>query len=269
MKSWTFRLIVVMVVTVAANLLFAGVAQAFHFEFWSYTVAILVSIVISLIVIIWIFDVPCSTPTGGLLLIMLTAISFSGYKWCFDSADETIHLKDMKELLAMPEKPIYFTLDDYKYNANSIGHVRTESKSKSRGGQYNVTSIYYYGVAPLYTDSMTEEAKVWIATEYRTKPEYEAYISNLFTLKPDEVIAFELLNEDLYHYKDALADSPHKNKGESPIFIAPVYKQYITKSTWGMYFLISLAIGTAVMVLIGAVLDWKQKRKAEKGEKIA
>lgn len=256
MKNQIIQLIRAMVITVAINILIAGLIQIFHFEFWGLIWAIAIAIITSLIVLIGMFSIPLRPWKVAILVVILSAISFIGNQWLYYSANDTVRLKNVEELLSLSEKPMYFTLDEYKIT-HDIGHSKEEHKSKKGRHSYTTTSITYYAVAPIYKDSTTEEAKVWIATQYQTQ--LNKGNANRFTLRPDKVINFELLTTDIGHFKDAVADSPHVRKNPHPIFIAPLYEPYIKKSTWGIYFLMSLTIGTAIMALSGIVLNKKEK----------
>lgn len=258
MKTWSIVLITIMIITIAGSMLITAISEALNFSFWGMAAIGITSAAIGAICL-WLSFVPTDRRVNIFLIIMLVAISYVGHKWAFYSADDTVHLKDMKELLAMRDKPIYFTLDEYQYNMKGIGATRTELRSfKRRYQSSHPTGWKYYTVVPLYADSVTEEAKVWLTDNYNTKLGAGKV---QFSLNREYVLNFELLTADINYYKNAAQNSLHKHKAENPLFIQALYTSYTPRSTWGMYFLISLVIGIIVMATIGEILGSKKKEK--------
>lgn len=253
MKNRIIKLLMIMLITVAGNLLITGVMHLLGIQVWGRVATLITSFILCFIIAVYVYRLPSNSFVTVLIGIVVTAVGMVGNEWLYYSANETVPLANIKELLALPRKPLYFTLKEYKYDIYKEGTVREQIKAtRKRGRLLNAPDrTYQYTVIPLYADSSREEAKVWIATKYDLQK------GKRFSIKPDpdQILNFQLLTTETGNYRKAVAYSSHPRKTAHPLFITPLYKPYIKQSTWGLYFLISLAIGVVIMVLTGCILN--------------
>lgn len=255
MKNWSIKMLVAMLVSVAACVLLTALCRMLHIQFWSMPVAIVVSFLISCGIVVYMKAVE-NNLLIGLIAAIPVAVCFLANQWLFYSSNETVHFANVNELVNAKEKPLYFTLDQYYWNYDAAGVVEITTERK-RHGRTTSTSQDIYIAIPLYPDSISEKINVWLVDNY-PKSTYDAAEDYESLLKYDDIINFELLTEDLEDYETAVGYSSSKDKAENAIFITPLYKEYIPRTTWGIYFLIGLVTGGAIMALIGFIIS---KRK--------
>lgn len=264
MKNWSLKLIAATITTVAACLLLTALCRMLHLEFWTWTIALVASFIIAISIMMYVIKVVTKAIPALLLALIPTGMCFLANQWCFYSANETVHFANINELTAAKEKPLYFTLDTYYWDTDGTGTAEITTEHKKRGVVTSTTQDIYIAI-PMYADTLSDKIKVWLVDDY-PKSEYEAVEDYESLLKPDEILNFELLTEELDDYKVAVGYSPYKDKAENAIFITPMYDEYITKNTWGLYFLVSFVIGIAVMALLGLFFTRRDKKNAEEEE---
>lgn len=265
MKNWSIKLVVAMMATVAITLLFTGICRMSHIYFPSSIIPIAIAFLLAVCIMMYGIKVVSDFRAAALLAIIPTGIYFCANQWCFYSANETVHYEDISEFLEAKEKPLYFSLGHYYWNPDASGAVEITTERK-RHGRVTSTRHKTYLVMPLYADTISSEIKVWLADQYDSK-DFDAADEYEELLRLDEIINFELITEDLKNFETAVDYSTHKDKAKDAIFISPLYKEYIKKDTWGLFFLISFIAGAASMALIGFVLDRRDKREAEETAK--
>lgn len=261
MKNWSIKLIVTMMATVAVTLLFTGICRMAHIHFPSSIIPVAISFLLATVIMMYGIKVTNDLRVAALLALIPTAVYSFANQWCFYSANETVHYEEIDELLEAEEKPLYFSLGHYYWNPEASGAVEITTERKRRG-RTTSTSHKTYLVMPLYPDTLSPEIKVWLADKYDSK-DFDAVEDYEDLLRLDEIINFELLTEDLGNYETAAGYSTHKDKAKDAIFIRPLYKEYIKKDTWGLFFLISFIGGTGAMAILGFVLNRRDKREAE------
>lgn len=261
MKNWSIKLVVATIVTVAACLLLTALCRMLHIQFWTQFVAIGASFLIAGVIMMYGIKIVQNMKLAALLAIIPTAISFCANQWCFYSANATEHFAGINELLEAKEKPLYFTLDEYYWNADGVGLMESTTEYKRRGRTTSTTKTTYLAM-PLYPDSISEEIRVWMVDNYPSK-DYKATDTYEELMQLGKVLNFELLTEDLEDYKEAVSYSELKDKAENAILIKPLYKEYITKNTWALYFLMSLVAGSLIMALIGLIVSKRRRDEEE------
>lgn len=248
MKNWSIKLMVALAITVIASVVTTGLVKLFHVQFWNYTFTIVISLVIAALVLKYVVKAVGTFQMGLLMGLIPAAVCFPANNWLYYSADETVHFETINELVAAEEKPLYFTVGTYYWNVEGQGVAEITKTTKRRGRES--TTVRTYIVLPLYPDTTTTEVKVWLAHDMETDA-YDAaeYYEDIF--RTEEILNFELLTEDLTDYQTAVGYSDYKDLAKDALFITPLYKEYITSTSWAIYFLMSLAGGAVIMALIG------------------
>lgn len=267
MKNWSIKLVVATITTVAACLLLTALCRMLHIQFWTQITAIIASFLIAAAIMLYAIKIVSNFKLAALLAIIPAAVSFCANQWCFYSANATEHFTSINELVEAKEKPLYFTLEEYYWDSEGIGLMEVTTEHKRRGRTTNTTKETYLAM-PLYPDSTSTEIRVWLVDSYPSK-DYDAAETYEELMQLGKILNFELVTEDLDDYKETVGYSKSKDKVKDAIYITPLYKEYITKNTWGMYFLISLVTGSLIMALIGLFVGKAKKRKEAKEEAAA
>lgn len=248
MKNWSIKLMVALVITVIASVVTTGLVKLFHVDFWNYAFTIVVSLIIAALVLKYVVKAVGTFQMGLLMGLVPAAVCFPANNWLYYSADETVHFETINELVAAEEKPLYFTLGTYYWDIDGQGVANITRTTKRRGRES--TTVRTYMVLPLYPDTTTTEVKVWLAHDMEVS-DYDAAEDYDEIFQTEKILNFELLTEDLADYQTAAGYSDYKDLAKNALFITPLYKEYITSTSWAIYFLISLAGGAAIMALIG------------------
>lgn len=264
MKNWVIKLLVALTASIAISLLATVIAHTFHLAFWTRMISVLGGFIIAMLVM-FAFQISKNSKILFLLSILPGAATIIAHNWLFYSADEIVEYANLEEAAKAEDKALYFTLSNYYYDTEGAGDLQITTTRKRRRGGKSVTKKVYTAI-PLFTDSLSQTAEGWLiydtsADNYHQAETYEDL------LKFEDILCFERYTEELEDFKSAIEYSSYKDKTvEDPVFLYPLYKEFIPTHTWRKYFSLFYVGSGTIFILIGVILNYRQRKKEEEHE---
>lgn len=263
MKNWIIKLVAGLTASIFITLLLTALAHSLHLSFYTRFASVVAGFTVAMGVM-YVLKVNKNFRLLLLWSILPGLTTVIAHNWLFYSADQTVEYAGLEEASKPESNDLYFMLDNYWYNTEGASDLLVTTTRKRRGR--STTTKKVYTVIPFFTDSISETVQGWLVSN-TTAAKYDEAETYEDLLRFEDILCFERRTEDLKYYKEAIEKSSYQSQvAENVIYFEPLYKEFVPTHTWKKYFTLCYVGSGFVFILIGLILNLRNRKKEEKEE---